>query len=622
MAGWSTWSNGSSLDFNEVEIFDVCNGNDCRNVKDHADNADHDKVKTLFDKVFPVYLKENCSHGIVRPMPVLLGDGQAVDLYKLFSLVKELGGYDFVSRNGLWGYVAKELGLNHQVLASMKLIFDKYLNDFEEWLTKTFKEKRFRNGNHGCDWGIKSLPLELEKELRSLLLNLKENDVGLVKLESNAISEYIDLVNHKEDTNLLDTKNQKINTYGDVQHSNVDDDEKTCKNVKDDSVSLSTLIAENGGGSRKRKREPLSGMLNWVRQVAKNPLVPLQQTLPKPSKWKEYKGNDFFIQLLRAREARLVKPCAQPNNETSSSQKLKMCPDMYQDHVAPHHHSAARLRCSERLPTPVKSRTCSCCNSCSPIGKKLTSSVNTKAKNCVPDKATATADKTAATVDPSTARTMTEKSGEEVIEKHVSVGPLYQADVPEWTGEVCESDSKWLGTQVWTQKHNLDLPSEKDLVGRGRHGNCDCHFKGSVECVRFHIAESRMKLRRDLGSAFYLWGFNRMGEEISLQWTAEDEKRFKDLMSLSFPSQNKSFWSSKSRYFPDKTRRDMVSYYFNAYLLQLRSYQNRVTPNNVDSDEDEVEFGSFSEGFGMGALKIPGSNFLECSQNKQCTDLD
>ncbi|XP_057750182.1 AT-rich interactive domain-containing protein 2 [Arachis stenosperma] len=616
MAGWSTWSNGSSLDFNEVEIFDVSNGNDWRNLNDHTDNDDHDKVKTLFDEVFPVYLKESCSRGIVRPMPVLLGDGQAVDLYKLFSLVKEIGGYDFVSRKGLWGYVSKELGLNHLVLASMKLIFVKYLNEFEEWLRKTFKEKSFRNENLGCDWGFKSLPLELEKELRGLLsLNVKDKDDGLVKMESNGIKEYIDLVNHKEDPNVLDTKTRKINTSEDVQHSHVDDDEKACNSVKEYSVTLNASIAENGVGSRKRKREPLSGMLNWVRQVAKHPFVPLQQPLPKPSKWKEYKGNDFFIQLLRAREARLVKPCAQPNNETPSSQKQKMCPDMYEDHVAPRYHSSPRLRCSERLPAHVKSRTCSCCNSGSANGKKLTSSVNTEAENCF-------LHKTTATVDSSTARTVIEQSANDFQEKQVSVGPLYQADVPEWTGEVCESDSKWLGTRVWPQKHDLDLPSETDLVGRGRQGNCECHFEGSVECVRFHIAERRMKLRRDLGSAFYHWGFDRMGEEISLQWTIEDEKRFKDLMSQSFPSQNKCFWSNKSRYFPDKTRRDLVSYYFNMYLIQLRSYQNRVTPNSVDSDEDEVEFGSFSEGFGMGALKIPGSNFLECSLNKQCTDLD
>ena len=292
-----------------------------------------------------------------------------------------------------------------------------------------------------------------------------------------------------------------------------------------------------------------------------------------------------------------------------------MHPAMYEDHVAHQQHSTAKLRCSERLPTSVKSRLCSCCNSCSANGNRLTSSVNTEAEKCPPDKTTAT-------VDPLTAKTTTDQSGDDFLEKQVSIGPLSQAEVPEWTGEVSESDSKWLGTQVWPPKHDSNPSTETDLVGRGRREKCSCHFKGSVECVRFHIAENRMKLRRKLGSVFYHWGFDRMGEEISLQWTTEEEKRFKDLMSLNIPSQNKCFWSNSSKYFPEKTRKNLVSYYFNVYLIQLRSYQNRVTPKGIDSDEDEVEFGSFSEGFGMGALKGPGFNFLECSENKQCTDLD
>jgi hypothetical protein len=32
--------------------------------------------------------------------------------------------------------------------------------------------------------------------------------------------------------------------------------------------------------------------------------------------------------------------------------------------------------------------------------------------------------------------------------KHVSIGPRFQAEVPQWTGDIFESDSKWLGTQV------------------------------------------------------------------------------------------------------------------------------------------------------------------------------
>jgi hypothetical protein len=206
--------------------------------------------------------------------------------------------------------------------------------------------------------------------------------------------------------------------------------------------------------------------------------------------------------------------------------------------------------------------------------------------------------------------------------KHVSIGHLFQAEVPQWTDEVYVSDPKWLGTQVWPVKDDSKHSTKTDLVVRGRRGKCSCDFQGSVDCIRFLIAENRMKLKLELGSAFYHWGFDKMGEEVSLRWTVAEEKKFKDAMRLNIPSQNKSFWNNPSKYFLKKTRKDMVSYYFNAYIIQLRSYQNRVTPKTVDSDDDEVEFGSFGDGFGRSSIKHPPMEFMECSENRQCWDYE
>ncbi|XP_061355316.1 AT-rich interactive domain-containing protein 2 [Gastrolobium bilobum] len=601
MADLSTFSNGYSLDCIGVEA----DGASCL-VEDHTDNADDDivKQKCLFNQLFSVYLKEDCSRGIVRPVPVFLGDGKLLDLYELFSLVKERGGYAVVSVKGLWGDVTKELGLNLKILASVKLVYNKYLNDFEGWLRKTFEENSFKNENHLSDWGFKSSLLELEKEFRCLLCpKQKEKDDELFLLESNKIRNYIDLVNHKSDTNLLDAKYQIIKCEG-VPLVNGDDDENFCNCVKDDLATTLAEVAEKEFNSRKRKREALSGMLNWMKQIAKNPLDPVTELIPKPSKWKEYKGQNFFVQLMRAREVLSLRQPVEPNSGPSSLQKLKMHPSIYEDHVG--HHVTAKLRCSRRLPTCVKSRSCSGCNSCSTNGKRLEISVNTEAEKCPPEKTTP----------------MAEPAGDDFLKKQVSIGPLFQAEIPEWTGVISESDPKWLGTQVWPLKHDSKPSTETDLIGRGRQEKCSCQFQGSVECVRFHIAENRMKLKLALGSVFYHWGFDRMGEEVSLQWTTEEEKKFKDIMRSKIPSQGRSFWNNSSKYFRKKTRRNLVSYYFNVFLIQLRSYQNRVTPKSVDSDDDEVEFGSLSDGFGMEAIKGPRINFLECSENKQCTDLE
>ncbi|KEH42664.1 hypothetical protein MTR_1g073430 [Medicago truncatula] len=148
--------------------------------------------------------------------------------------VKEKGGYDAVSRKGLWNSVIVELGLDLRVLASVKLGFDKYLNDFEGWLRKSYEEKSSKNGNDGY---LNSLPIDLEKEFQKILCsNLKDKDDDFVPLESSNIIKHIDLVNHKSDGYLSDTKIQNNKCDG-VQNVNGDgnggDDEKLGTGVKD-----------------------------------------------------------------------------------------------------------------------------------------------------------------------------------------------------------------------------------------------------------------------------------------------------------------------------------------------------------------------------------------------------
>jgi len=36
-------------------------------------------------------------------------------------------------------------------------------------------------------------------------------------------------------------------------------------------------------------------MVNWTRAIAIHPFDPVAQTLPEPSKWKEYKGGQNFL---------------------------------------------------------------------------------------------------------------------------------------------------------------------------------------------------------------------------------------------------------------------------------------------------------------------------------------
>jgi hypothetical protein len=79
------------------------------------------------------------------------------------------------------------------------------------------------------------------------------------------------------------------------------------------------------------------------------------------------------------------------------------------------------------------------------------------------------------------------------------------------------SDPKWLGTQVWPVKDDSEPSTKTDLDVRGRRGKCSCDIQGSVDCVRFLIAENRMKLKLELGSAFYHWGFDKWARKFREQ---------------------------------------------------------------------------------------------------------
>ncbi|RHN80247.1 putative transcription factor & chromatin remodeling ARID family [Medicago truncatula] len=521
--------------------------------------------------------QENCSRGTVRPVPVMLGEGQLLDLYQLFALVKEKGGYDAVSRKGLWNSVIVELGLDLRVLASVKLVFDKYLNDFEGWLRKSFEEKKKEFQNLFCS-------------------NLKDKDDDFVPLESSNIIKHIDLVNQKSDGYLLDTKNQNNKCDG-LQNVNSDghggDDEKLGTGVKDD-ITASCAETEKEFNSRKRNRES-----------------PAAQPLTEPSKGKEYKGyQDIFVQMLRARDVLSVRKHAEPNRGSSS----KIHPAKYEDPVSLGQQGRVNLRRSKRLSMSLKLHAME--SEKSPM-EKTTGKPDIVINKKKPTTKAAVRKKKKSTANAAgTEEKKYDPFSDDSRDKVVSVGPLFQVEVPQWTGVVYGSDSKSLGTQVWPVKDDSRPTTETDLVGRGRRGKCSCNVQGSVDCVRLHIAANRMKLKFELGSAFYHWGFDKMGEEVSLQWTGDEEKRFKDIMSLKIPSQNKSFWNNPSSYFQKRTRKDMVRYYFNVYLIQLRSYQNRVTSETVYSDDDEIEFESFGDGFGRKAIKRPSIEFKECSENK------
>ncbi|XP_074335620.1 AT-rich interactive domain-containing protein 2-like [Apium graveolens] len=796
MAGLSKLKDG--LEFENEELIHVNHNVSCFDLDFTVEGGVFDDCKDtlqrLFNQVMPIYLREVSVGKIARPLPALLGDGKPLDLFRLFWVVKKKGGFSTVTEKGLWSSVAEECVVNAMLTSSVKLVYIKYLKEFDGWLQRVFRDERSEdylteisekldllfeeskeltgpvcggedkmeddgelgieiddksgssvnnNGGkdrlqlRGCvfnkvhhnkeniydetgsciDFGASMSDMllsngggGLNKENRIVeSSNDSEKDICIqgdesimspvkcigdnvmsskrVKLSTEVES---DKVEGKVEASRSDAENKELNVQDDYNISlsarsvvnkvissmktefcsspevdnvreNVantyDDDEKTHddydlllsarrivdkiisshnegnslwprdvnnevhgnggnvkdykkENIQDDpSVELSsTSVGNEVAVSRKRKWESTSipGMLNWITQAAKRSDDPAIGIAPGPSKWNDHGTEEYWMQALLAREALLIKRPINADHEESSLKKIpRMHPSMYED-INSIHQSAERVRCSKRIPLS-KSQFCPCCSP-----GLATSKLASPRKAQNHDRKV--------TSSPITEEVPGTRALDAPQEKHVSVGLAFQAEVPEWTGVVLESDSKWLGKRMWAPEDgNMKTLVEKYPIGKGRQSSCDCSFPGFSVCVKFHIAEKRLKLKLALGGLFYSWKFDRMGEEVSLSWTTEEEKRFKNMV-LDSPPLNK-FWKNAFKLFSSKTREKLVSYYFNVLVLRRRSYQNRVTPKNIDSD-DETEFGSVGDNAYFEGNHAPEYTLPECSLNMRNTNLE
>ncbi|KAJ6426567.1 hypothetical protein OIU84_022213 [Salix udensis] len=343
MAGWSILTNGSALD----SVDDVINiyksdGGCCLDINhpvkddevkdcivvDNSDEDDYeceDKVICLFDELVSNFLNEAADGGCIRPIPALLGDGQSLDLFKLFWVVRKRGGFDLV--NGFWSFVAKELGLDLQISPSVKLIYIKYLYELEKCMSRSCKEEKIRKGKRRCDGNLSCSSLELEMQLRNLLLlrcDRKQKDCKFASEVYEKNGRSIEMDTGKSKVGLLDTK-AVHRVHNGVGNRNSDNDKKFHAEKNnyfhdsddDDVVILDSSTAKKEFNSRKRKRESLTRMLNWVIQIAKCPDDPSIGVISPQFKWKDHKGNELWLQAIRAREALLQRKHFNPNIEQS-----------------------------------------------------------------------------------------------------------------------------------------------------------------------------------------------------------------------------------------------------------------------------------------------------------------
>ncbi|XP_065860550.1 uncharacterized protein [Euphorbia lathyris] len=201
--------------------------------------------------------------------------------------------------------------------------------------------------------------------------------------------------------------------------------------------------------------------------------------------------------------------------------------------------------------------------------------------------------------------------------RHVPLGPNHQASIPVWVGHFDKNqlqlgDSSGLNSPSLLSYSNLKtysvdeekqmgicivpLPDAQSMVdcsytGGGDSGrtDCTCLDEGSVRCVRQHIQEAREKLKKSLGhEKFVNLGFCDMGEEVRHKWTEEEERVFHAVVYSNPASLGQNFWNHLSQVFSTRSSKEIVSYYFNVFMLRRLAAQNRSNSLDIDSDDDEL----------------------------------
>ncbi|EFJ17328.1 hypothetical protein SELMODRAFT_421040 [Selaginella moellendorffii] len=170
----------------------------------------------------------------------------------------------------------------------------------------------------------------------------------------------------------------------------------------------------------------------------------------------------------------------------------------------------------------------------------------------------------------------------------VPIGPSFQAKVPSTVAlHADDDDSKlFLGRVVWSKR-----------VARNRSHTASTCFSAddsAEDSVKLHVNEQRRKLKLELGEdVFREWGFHSMGESLikSAKWSRQEQAEFAAIVRSCRGDKEEKLWPDLQASFAGRrSREELVSYYFNVYVLRKRALQNRsYAPDSEKFDTDEED---------------------------------
>ncbi|KAK6920099.1 ARID DNA-binding domain [Dillenia turbinata] len=331
MAGWSVLDDGSDSDYIKTlhKIRKTGLGLTIESsLETCPESGNSEKLRCSFDIFLSAFLKYISSSTCFRPQPPMLGDGKSVDLFKLFLIVKQKGGYGAVCRNGLWGLVANESGLDSGFESALKLVYVKYLDSLDQWLERVFRDNSGAEDSLGDCLGGISMALGREfKDFLSDNLDQKKKDekcpqVDLKKDGFRYLSALdLDCLDEVKGEVLDDKSEVKNGPGGEPElvissYSYDEDDTYPDSEGEPETEAGSELALDRhdtlGNGdedftSRKRKHESNTALIGWLYEVARDPCDPAIGTMPERSKLKSHGDEELWKQVLLVRQRLFLK---------------------------------------------------------------------------------------------------------------------------------------------------------------------------------------------------------------------------------------------------------------------------------------------------------------------------
>jgi hypothetical protein len=263
----------------------------------------------------------------------MIDDGQNIDLYnKLLTVVEEKGGFEAICNGELWDLVGEECGLGVNVGSSVKLVYSKYKSFLESCLKKS------GGGKVSDECGL----MGFEADVKELL----SSDKAEIAVAGEGVKTGVDYANEVKSGGKDVGKLGEGNGDAMPGVEEADGGEKSAETManvcgvvkigasglgetRDGDIGANAVpgLDLSGGNEAglKRKRESLSGLMNWVTRVANNPCDPEIGSLPEKSKWKSYSNQEAWKRVLLYREAVFHKKKSSIEQQNWQVNLIKLC---------------------------------------------------------------------------------------------------------------------------------------------------------------------------------------------------------------------------------------------------------------------------------------------------------